>query len=139
MLDECPDPEVTICDTPSRVDLQQEELAGFFRPVIQTSQRLIVVSEKSLFSPQATIPMIGLAKKWMPNGAKTKLLFNKVRPRTVTGRQDEFEMGADLGLPVLRNTLPLCAAYENVQTLGYKAVNGRNRERIFTLALEVLR
>ena len=139
MIHECPTAEVIICDTPGRIDLNQEEHEGFFRTIIQSSDRLVVVSEKSLFSTQASIPMIEMVKKYMRVEAKGMILFNKVRQRTLVGRQDELEMAQDLGLPVLKNSLPLAAAYENVQIEGFTAVLGKNREKIFSLALEILK
>ena len=139
MVHECPTAEVIVCDTPGRIDLNQEELEGFFRGIIQSSDRLVLVSEKSLFSTQASIPMIEMVKKYMKPEAKAMILFNKVRTRTLVGRQDEVEMAQDLGLPVLKNSLSLAASYENVQIQGFASVLGKNRERIFSLALEILK
>ena len=139
MVHECPTAEVIVCDTPGRIDLNQEELEGFFRGIIQSSDRLVIVAEKSLFSTQASIPMIEMVKKYMKPEAKAMILFNKVRSRTLVGRQDEVEMAQDLGLPVLRNSLNLAASYENVQIQGFPAVIGKNREKIFSLALEILK
>ena len=139
MVHECPTAEVIVCDTPGRIDLNQEELEGFFRGIIQSSDRLVLVSEKSLFSTQASIPMIEMVKKYMKPEAKAMILFNKVRTRTLVGRQDEVEMAQDLGLPVLKNSLSLAASYENVQIQGFASVLGKNREKIFSLALEILK
>lgn len=139
MAHECPSAEVIISDTPGRIDLNQEQMEGFFRSIIEASDRLVIVSEKSLFSTQASIPMIEMVKKYKKPDAKAMILFNKVRQRTLVGRQDEDEMGQDLGLPVLKNSLPLAASYENVQIEGFAAVLGKNRERIFSLALEILK
>ena len=139
MVHECPTAEVIVCDTPGRIDLNQEELEGFFRGIIQSSDRLVLVAEKSLFSTQASIPMIEMVKKYMKPEAKAMILFNKVRSRTLVGRQDEVEMAQDLGLPVLKNSLALAASYENVQIQGFASVIGKNRERIFSLALEILK
>ena len=139
MVHECPTAEVIVCDTPGRIDLNQEELEGFFRGIIQSSDRLVLVAEKSLFSTQASIPMIEMVKKYMKPEAKAMILFNKVRSRTLVGRQDEVEMAQDLGLPVLKNSLNLAASYENVQIQGFPSVIGKNRERIFSLALEILK
>jgi len=132
-------PDVVICDTPGRIDLNMEQHQGFFVPIIQSSDRLVVVSEKSLFSTQASIPMIEMVKKTMRPDAKAMILFNKVRARTLVGRQDETEMGMDLGLPVLKNSLPLSASYENVQIEGFNSVLGKYKERILALALEILK
>ena len=139
MVHECPTAEVIVCDTPGRIDLNQEELEGFFRGIIQSSDRLVLVAEKSLFSTQASIPMIEMVKKYMKPEAKAMILFNKVRNRTLVGRQDEVEMAQDLGLPVLKNSLNLAASYENVQIQGFPSVIGKNREKIFSLALEILK
>jgi chromosome partitioning protein len=139
MAPACETAEVIICDTPGRIDLNLEEHQGFFREIIQASDRLVIVSEKSLFSTQASIPMIEIVKRWMRPEAKAMILFNKVRLRTLVGRQNEAEMAFDLGLPVLKNTLPLAASYENIQVQGFTVVTGKYRERIFSLALEILK
>jgi cellulose biosynthesis protein BcsQ len=83
--------------------------------------------------------MIEMIKKYMKPEAKAMILFNKVRPRTLVGRQDETEMAQDLGLPVLKNTLPLAASYENAQSGGFNAVIGKHREKVFSLALEIIK
>jgi hypothetical protein len=83
--------------------------------------------------------MVESVKQFMSPTARAMILFNKVRRRTLVGGQNEEEMGRDLGLPVLKNSLPLAAAYESTQIQGFSVVVSKNRERIFQLALEILR
>lgn len=139
LVGEVEDPDVVITDTPGRIDVEKEGPDGFFRRLVGQSQRLVVVAEKSLFSTQASIPMIELVRASKHPEARAMILFNKVRANTLIGAQNEEEMGRDLGLPVLGNSLPLAAAYESLQVNGFAAVTGKHRERIFALALEILR
>lgn len=139
LLGQVQDPDVIITDTPGRIDLGRDGQGGVFGDVLSRSDRLVVVAEKSLFSTQASIPMIELVKRVKGPAARGMLLFNKVRPKTLIGGQDEDEMSKDLGLPCLMNSLPLASAFENLQVMGFSAVTGRNRERVFMLALEILR
>jgi Flp pilus assembly CpaE family ATPase len=132
-------PDVIICDTPGRIDVSASSPDPFFRDLISRSDRLVIVAEKSLFSTQASIPMVESVKQFMSPTARAMILFNKVRRRTLVGGQNEEEMGRDLGLPVLKNSLPLAAAYESTQIQGFSVVVSKNRERIFQLALEILR
>jgi hypothetical protein len=132
-------PDVIVCDTPGRIDLRLEGADGFFRNLIRQSDRLVIVSEKSLFSTQASTAMVEMVKTAMRPEARAVILFNKVRRRTLVGAQNEEEMGRDLGLPVISLSIPLAAAYETVQIKGFSGVQGKNRERIFALALEILR
>jgi len=139
MVGEVEEPDVVITDTPGRIDLEREGPDGFFRQLVRQSDRLVIVAEKSLFSTQASIAMIELVKAAKREDARAMILFNKVRQNTLIGSQNEEEMARDLGLPVLMNSLPLASAYECLQINGFPGVTGRNRERIFALALEVLR
>lgn len=132
-------PDVIICDTPGRIDLSAGSPDPFFCDLISRSNRLVIVAEKSLFSTQASIPMVESVKAFMSPNARAMILFNKVRKKTLVGAQNEEEMGKDLGLPVLLNSLPLAAAYESIQNQGFSVVTRQNRERIFSLALEILR
>lgn len=131
--------DVIICDTPGRLDLNQETAQASLRQAVAESDRLIIVCEKSLFSTQATVPMIEFVKQHKKENARASILFNKVRASTVVGKQNVSELAADLGLPALETSLPLAAPFENIQTSGFSGVTGKHRELVLTLALEILK
>jgi len=132
-------PDVILCDTPGRLDLSQDSTRSMLQPLVAESDRLIVISEKSLFSTHATVPMVEFVKKYKTPESKAAILFNKVRLVTTTGKQDRSDLAQELGLPALMNDLPLAAPFENVQTMGFAAVTGKHRELVLTLALEILK
>lgn len=131
--------DVILCDTPGRLDLQEEASRGFLQPIIASSDRLIIVAEKSPFSMNATIPMVEFVQRHKGASARAAVLFNKVRAATITGKQDEADLSARLGMPSLNHSLPLAAPFENVQSQGFAAVTGKHRELVLTLALEILK
>ncbi|MCH2156624.1 MAG: ParA family protein [Opitutales bacterium] len=138
MLEDGGNPRVTIVDTPGRLDLHNKRDLATVRELIATSDRLVVVTEKSPFSVRASEPMVELVKEHQSNGASAWLLFNKVRANTRIGRQEDRELVGHLGIAALKNSLPLAAPFENVQIDGYKAVTGKNRELVLKLALEII-
>ena len=131
--------DVVICDTPGRLNLSEESTQGMLGPLISNSDRTIIVSEKSLFSTHATLPMVEFVKKHLRPETKAAVLFNKVRSNTTVGKQNEGELSNELGFPSLNTALPLSASFENIQSMGFSAVNGKHRELVLTLALEILK
>ncbi|MDB6055021.1 MAG: Cobyrinic acid ac-diamide synthase [Verrucomicrobiales bacterium] len=136
LLENSPENDIIICDTPGRLDLNQSSPLS---QLIAISNRNILVCEKSLFSTHASVPMVEFVKRYQQPGARSCVLFNKVRSTTLVGKQNVSELSADLGLPALNNFLPLAAPFENVQTMGFNAVTGKHRELVLTLALEILK
>lgn len=131
--------EVIVCDTPGRLDLGGATAQTLLAPVVATSDRVVIVAEKSPFSLHATKPAIAFARAHMTPAAKLLLLFNKVRARTKVGRQDLRGMPEFDSVRVLETALPLAAPYENLQTDGLAAVTGSHRELGLKLALEILK
>ena len=138
LLSERPNASCVVIDTPGymRTDGKIEaELSGLIGKV----DKAVLVAEKSLVSVHASLPMSRLIREQLRPGASAYVLFNKVRTATLVGRQDDAEVARDLALPLLRNTLPLAAAFENSQMLGLAAVTGANRDRLLNLALEIMK
>lgn len=131
-------PRVTIVDTPGRLDLNGHGGREMAEAMIRSSDRLVVVTEKSPFSIRATEPMVSLIRECKREDSVARLLFNKVRANTRVGKKDDGALIEALGMPALKNSLPLAAPFENVQLDGYKAVTGRYRELVLKLALEIL-
>ena len=131
--------DIVICDTPGRLDLEDKERLNFLTHAIKQSDRIVVVSEKSPFSLKSTRPMIDLINSIKTKSSKSCLLLNKVRKTTKTGKVSDEEISQELGIDVLENSLPLSAAFENIQIEGFKCITGKNRELILKLALEILK
>lgn len=131
--------DVVICDTPGRLDFHQSAGRDFLQPIIAASDRVVIVTEKSAFSLQATRPAVAFATRHLKPGAKLLVLFNKVRAATKVGRLDLSQSPDLAGVHVLETILPLAAPFENVQTEGMAAVTGHHRELALRLALEILR
>lgn len=138
LLSDKPSAGCVIVDTPGymRTDGRIEgDLSALMRKV----DKAVLVAEKSLVSVHASLPMARLIREQLSPGARAYVLFNKVRQATLVGRQEDADVARDLALPLLRNTLPLAAAFENAQMLGLAAVTGANRDRLLNLALEIMK
>jgi len=129
-------PDVILCDTPGRLDLNHISGQRTLEPILQTTDRLVIVTEKSPISIQATKPAVEFALKHIKPGAKVMILFNKVRTQTRIGKT--MTLPPIDGVRVLTNYLPLAAPYENVQLDGMQAVSGQYKELVLKLALEIL-
>ena len=139
LKDNCPDADIILCDTPGRLDLEDEGEMDALRALVQRSDRLLMVCEKSPFSIQASKAMCAFTLSNKSENAKAYLLFNKIRQNTVIGKQENNKLAEGLGLAMLTNALPLAAPYENIQLQGISAIQGKHREIILKLALEVLK
>jgi len=64
------------------------------------------------------------------------VLFNKVRPGTIWGREVS-QIRDKIGLPVLNTMLTLRECYSRVALLGWKALEKEAREEVIKVALEL--
>jgi chromosome partitioning protein len=133
-----PKPEVIITDTPGRLDLQQAGVLAAFTELVQSSQRIVLVTEKTLFSLHASAPMLRVIQGIQGPQTKVQVLFNKVRRSTCIGRQSEADLARRLGIEALAHPLPLASAFERMETEGLKAVTGKLLEQAQALALELV-
>lgn len=137
LLNDSPKSDFIFTDTPGHLRIEgktETELAK----LIKESDTLILVTEKSPASMHGSAPMARFIKKHKTRKSKAYVLFNQVRRSTVVGRSDGKELGAALGLPALENELPLSSAFENALIGGYRAVTGKHRRELLTLALEIV-
>ncbi len=139
LISECEHADAVLCDTPGRLDLQNEQSRSLLAEIVGQCDRAVLVAEKSPFSMRASEPMAAFIRQNLRAGANGCVLFNKVRMSTRIGKMDEGELSGMLGLPALKNSLPLAAPFEQFQTEGFSCVTGRYRERILRLALELTR
>lgn len=138
LVDEVDSPDVVVTDTPGRLDLNQESVVSGFRSLVGESDRVVLVSEKTLFSLHASAPMLRIVLGHRRPETRVCVLFNKVRSATVIGRQSDGELAQRLGIPATSTHLPLAAAYERFETEGLAAVRGRPLELAKALALELV-
>ncbi|MCB1094679.1 MAG: ParA family protein [Verrucomicrobiae bacterium] len=138
LLSENADAEYVVTDTPGHLRIEGEverELSA----LIKQSDKLILVTEKSLASIHGSAPMAKLINKKKSPQAKAYVLFNQVRVQTMIGKQKGEDLAAKLGLPALTNELPLSAAFENAFSEGLSAVTGQHRDELLNLALEIMK
>ena len=127
-----------ITDTAGRLRLDEREGAEL-RELVATSDRLVLVTEKSTTALHGTFPVVDFIKSHKRPDAKAYVLFNKVRAGTTTGQQSGKDIARELGLPPLSVELPLSAAFDNACRDGLEAVTGKRREELMRLAMEVLK
>lgn len=138
VLAERPTANCVVVDTPGYMR-NDGRIDGELSTLVHQVDKAVLVAEKSLVSVHASLPMARLLREQLKPGARAYVLFNKVRMATLVGRQDDADVARDLSLPLLRNTLPLAAAFENAQMLGLAAVTGPHRDRLLNLALEIMK
>lgn len=138
LLSENPNAEYVVIDTPGHLRIEGE-VEREITNLIETSDKLIIVTDKSPATIHGTAPMVRLILEKKRPEAKASLLFNKVRSQTTMGKQSNQDIASELGLPALENELTLSASFENAFVTGLAAVTGKHREEIFRLALEVMK
>ncbi len=138
MVGDGTDPELIVCDTPGHLSLTPTADPASVVEVIKHSDRLVIVSEKSLFSVHATTPMVRLIHAHKMDDARVYLLLNKVRHGRMPQTLRDRELACRLGVPLMSEAVPLSAAFEHLQTHGLSALRGAQLERVLTLALELV-
>ena len=122
------------------VDTPGHDLAGVaLKHVIRSSDKLVLVTEKSLASIHASMPMAQMVIHNKRKDARGCVLFNKVRRSTITGKQDNRTLAKELGLEPLKHEVPLASAYENAFAEGLPAVRGEHRDTLLNVALELMK
>jgi cellulose biosynthesis protein BcsQ len=139
LLEEQPDAEIVLCDTPGRVDLGRAGEESLISKIIRDADRLVIVTEGSLFSIHATTPMARLVHANKRDQARVFLLLNKVRPGRKANSVHERNIAYRLGLPLLHDAIPLAAGFEHIQTEGIYALKPCHLEIVLRLALEIIR
>ena len=127
-----------ITDTPGHLRIDGEAGAEL-RKLVASSDRLVLVTEKSPASVHGSGPMARLIAAEKRDDAAAYVLFNKVRAGTNVGEQRGADIAAELGLPALSVELPLSSAFENAFVGGMASVTGKRRDDLMSLALEVLK
>ena len=133
-----PEAPYVIIDTPGHLRIEGQ-VERDLSELIKQSDKLILVTEKSLPSVHGSVPMAKLIKQKKRDKAKAYVLFNQVRVQTIIGKQQGTDLAAKLGLPALQNELTLSAAYQNAFSEGLTAVTGQHRDEVLNLALEIMK
>jgi chromosome partitioning protein len=137
-IEQNPEAAFVIIDSPGHLNLDSAPSRLLMSSVVSSADRVVLVSEMSGFSLHASTPTAELVKQFLPAGARAGVLFNQVRKQTLVGQQDMKDLGKTIGLPVFKNWLPLSSAYEQFSSLGWSVVTGAERERIVSLAKEII-
>lgn len=140
MINDHPNADIVITDTAGHLDLERDRVKSMVCKIIQESDRVILVSEMSPLSLQASVPMATLIKENLNSkNAKAYVLFNKVRTNTLIGKQNQKSLSNQLELKSLKNYIPLASAYEQISAFGWSSVTGKERKNIINLSLEILK
>lgn len=139
MLADVPEPEIVICDTPGHITSDDSKAHAELCDLIRQSDRLVVVSEKSLFSIHATTPMVRLLHAHRAADSQVYLLLNKVRPARRQDAMKEQAVAFRLGVPLLTPFVPLSASFEHLQTRGITALKSAQLETVLALALQLVK
>ena len=137
-FDEMPDAPFVIIDSPGHLDLTSATSRLLLSEVVSTADRIVVVSEMSLFSIRAAVLTAEAVKQLLPENAKAFVLFNQVRKSTLVGQQDMKQLASSIGIPALKNWIPLASCYEQFPALGWSVVTGADRERVVATAKEII-
>jgi chromosome partitioning protein len=132
---------IIVQDTPGHLDYENEASRKEVQAIIQSSTRIVIVSELSLPSIEASARSIAFVKSCIPATAKAFILWNKVRVNTESGKQDKDALAESIGLPALKNWLPLASCYEDTLALGYEQIladRSKERKLMEALAMEIL-
>jgi hypothetical protein len=138
MVGETKNPEIILCDTPGRLDLDSEVSQKLLADLIHESDRLVLVTEKSLFSIHATAPMVRLIHAHKAPEARVYLVLNKVRRFGSLSHDAEREIADRLGVPLAVQSVPLSMAFEKLQSEGPRALRRRHLAVAVELALEIM-
>ena len=139
LLEEADGPEIIICDTPGHITIEDSNTHAGLCELIRQSDRLVVVSEKSLFSIHATTPMVRLLHAHRSSESRAYLLLNKVRPARRQDSMKEQEVAFRLGMPLLTPFVPLSTSFEHLQTRGVTALKSAQLEIVLALALQLVK
>jgi catechol 2,3-dioxygenase-like lactoylglutathione lyase family enzyme len=69
---------------------------------------------------------------------KGRILFNRVRKRTMFGDQDLAEIAAKIGMPTCKNIISLRESYAQAHVAGWRALPPQHRDEIFSAAIEIV-
>lgn len=139
LLREAAGAAVVVTDTPGQLDLENLASRATKRLVatLEEADKAVLVTDLDFYSMHGAVPMAKFLREHARN--RSWVLFNRLQERTLIGQQDRREIARDvIGLPALKCALPFSSAYRNAAAMGWKAVTGREREAVLSLAIEIV-
>lgn len=123
--------DILIVDTPPSI-------SDAFRESISEADKVILVASPypvDLWASKTTADEINriCGKK-----QKSRILFNRVRKRTMFGEQNLAEIAGKIGLPSCTNVISLRESYAQAHVAGWKALPPQHRDEIFSAAIEIV-
>lgn len=123
--------DITIIDTPPT-------LSADFDDSVRKADRVILVASPYPVDLWATKTTAEQIRTLRTDGDNTKILFNRVRKGTTFGDQDLAGVADQIGLAALQNTVSFRESFAQAHVLGWKALPSKQREEVFSVALEIV-
>ena len=124
--------DVILIDTAPRPPQEAQSIVES----VKESDVTLLVSSPYPVDLWTTIDTANLIQSYSKRKEDIKILFNKVRPNTIWGKEIDT-IRSKIGLPVLHNTFSLRECYSRVALMGWKALEREAREEVIKVALEL--
>lgn len=122
--------DIAIYDTPPNLEHNATGAA------VRSANIVLIVTSPSPADIWEAEEAVRFAKSRNPNAA-VRVVFNKVRKKTVLGRLVD-ESAKQIGVPALPVTLSARECYQHAVAQGWKALDGPAREEVLHLAVALL-
>jgi chromosome partitioning protein len=123
--------DIVIIDTPPTI-------SDAFRESISEADKVILVASPYPVDLWATRTTAEEINRICGQNQKGRILFNRVRKRTMFGDQDLTEIAAKIGMPTCKNVISLRESYAQAHVAGWRALPPHHRDEIFSAALEIV-
>ena len=123
--------DIVIIDTPPMI-------SDAFRESISEADKVILVASPypvDLWASKTTAEEIN---RICGEKQKGRILFNRVRKRTMFGDQNLTEIAARIGMPTCKNIISLRESYAQAHVAGWRALPPQHRDEIFSAAIEIV-
>lgn len=124
--------DITLIDTPPR---PPKEALMIIKSVKESDITLLVSSPYPV-DLWTTVDTANLIQSHNDTKQPVRILFNKVRPNTIWGRELDH-IKNKIGLPVLKSVLSLRECYSRVALMGWAGLSKEAKEEIINVALEL--
>ena len=129
LMESSTDYDAVMIDTPPRIDA--------IRPALASASIVVLVCSPSPADLWTTRDTASAIAPHLPDGAKTRILFNGVRSNTILSRELP-DLAQRIGVKALRSTVARRQCYQHAALLGWSALDGTAREELFKAAVELL-
>jgi chromosome partitioning protein len=123
--------DIVIIDTPPTI-------SDAFQESISEADKVILVASPYPVDLWATRTTAQEINRICGQNQKGRILFNRVRKRTMFGDQDLTEIAAKIGMPTCKNVISLRESYAQAHVAGWRALPPHHRDEIFSAALEIV-